>query len=265
MPALQLPDTFLAYETEGQGEPVVFLNGIMMSIASWAQQRKLFSERYQCIFYDFRDQLLSGKVSAPYSMDVHVRDLERLLDHLGVQQCHIVGTSYGGEVGMLFALAHPERVKTLSVIASVPWSDALLRLQVGLWRQAAVFSGQWLYETLAAFSFSAGFLGAQPDFIRNGIERVASLPPDYFYGFARLCDAFLELDIRDQLIHIQAPTLIVSPDADILKVPYYSRYMAERIPGAKLWNISGAGHAVVLEQPELINKGLAEFMEGSRF
>lgn len=260
MPVLQLPDTFLAYETEGQGEPVVFLNGIMMSIASWAQQRRFFSGQYQCIFHDFRDQLLSGKATQSYKMEVHVQDLERLLDHLGVQQCHIVGTSYGGEVGMLFALAHPERVKTLSVIASVPYSDALLRLQVGLWRQAAVFSGQWLYETLAAFSFSAGFLGAQPDFIRNGIERVASLPPDYFYGFARLCDAFLELDIRDQLIHIQVPTLIVSPGADILKVPHYSRYMAARIPGAQLWEIPGAGHAVVLEQPDVVNQKLAEFI-----
>jgi len=263
MPALQFPDTFLAYETEGQGEPVVFLNGIMMSIASWAQQRRFFSEQYQCVFHDFRDQLLSGKASAPYSMGVHVSDLERLLDHLGIAQCHLVGTSYGGEVGMLFALAHPERVKTLSVIASVPWSDALLRLQVGLWRQAAVFSGQWLYEILAAFSFSAPFLGAQPDFIRHGMERVSSLPPDYFYGFARLCDAFLELDIRDQLAHIQAPTLIVSPGADILKVPYYSRYMAARIPGAQIFEIPGAGHAVVLEQPDVVNLKLAEFISHS--
>ncbi len=260
MPVLQLSDTFLAYETEGQGEPVVFLNGIMMSIASWAQQRRFFSDRYQCIFHDFRDQLLSGKASKSYNMDVHVQDLKQLLDHLGIQQCHVVGTSYGGEVGMLFALAHPERVKTLSVIASVPWADVLLRLQVGLWRQAAFFSGQWLYETLAAFSFSAAFLGAQPDFIRSGIERVSSLLPYYFTGFARLCDAFLTLDIRVQLAEIQCPTLIVSPGADILKVPYYSRYMAERIPGAQLWEIPAAGHAVVLEQPEEINRGLAEFM-----
>lgn len=260
MPVLPLPDTFLSYETEGQGEPVVFLNGIMMSIASWAQQRRYFSGQYQCIFHDFRDQLLSGKASESYNMDVHVKDLKSLLDHLGVEQCHIVGTSYGGEVGLMFALAHPDRVKTLSVIASVPWPDALLRLQVGLWRQAAFFSGRWLYETLAAFSFSSGFLGAQPDFVRIGIERVSSLPPDYFYGFARLCDAFLTLDVREQLADIQCPALIVSPGADILKVPYYSRYMAARIPGAELWEIPGAGHAVVLEQPEAVNQKLAVFI-----
>lgn len=260
MPVLQLSDTFLSYETGGKGEPLVFLNGIMMSIASWAQHRKFFSSQYRCIFHDFRDQLLSGKSSSAYKMDVHVQDLERLLDYLGVQQCHIIGTSYGGEVGMMFALAHPERVKTLSVIASVPWPDALLRLQVGLWRQAAMMSGQWLYETLAAFSFSAEFLGAQPDFIRSGIERISALPPDYFTGFARLCDAFLTLDIRDQLKYIECPTLIVSPGADILKVPYYSRYMAGRIPGAQLWEIPAAGHAVVMEQPEVVQQGLAQFM-----
>lgn len=261
MPALQLTDSIhLAYEVEGEGEAVVFLNGIMMSVASWAQQRRFFSRRYRCVFHDFRDQLLSGKASEPYGMDVHVRDLEQLLDHLGIRECHLVGTSYGGEVGMMFALAHPKRVKTLSVIASVPWPDALLRLQVNIWRQAALFSGQWLYETLAAFSFSAGFLGANPALIRSGIERISSLPPDYFYGFVRLCDAFLGLDIRAQLADIQCPVLVVSPGADILKVPYYSRYMAANIPGAKLWEIPNAGHAVVLEQPEAINEGVGEFI-----
>ncbi len=261
---LQLTDTFLAYDIEGEGEPVAFLNGIMMSIASWAFQRQYFSPRYRCIFHDFRDQLLSGRLSGDYTMDIHVEDLARLLDHLGIERCHLVGTSYGGEVAMLFALAYPQRVKTLTVIASVPYSDSLLRLQVGLWRRAARFSADWLYELLAAFSFSGQFLGANPDFLRSGVERVSAFPTEYFEGFARLCDAFLRLDIRDRLHRISAPTLIVSPGADILKAPWYSRYMAARIPGAILWEIPDAGHAAVMEQPEAINKRVEIFLQTSR-
>ncbi len=261
MQKLYIEDTFITYDTEGRGEPIVFLNGIMMSVASWALQRPFFTRNYQCIFHDFRDQLLSGRQSTPYSMDVHVHDLTRLLDHLGIDTCHVIGTSYGGEVGMLFALARPERVKSLTVIASVPYSDALLRLQVGLWRQAATFSARWLYEILAAFSFSGKFLGSNPDFLRNGIERLSTFPPDYFDGFARLCDAFLQLDLRDQLSRITAPTLIISPGADILKAPWYSRYMAARIPGALLWEIADAGHAVVMEQPEIVNNRVKTFLE----
>lgn len=260
MPQLQLADTFIGYETEGAGEPLIFLNGIMMSIASWALQRRHFAQRYQCIFHDFRDQLLSGRSRENYSMEVHADDLACLLDHLGIERCHIVGTSYGGEVGMIFALKYPQRVKTLSVIASVPCSDALLRLQVQLWRRAARFSADWLYELVAAFSFSGRYLGANPDFLRNSIERISSLPPDYFEGFIRLCDAFLQFDIRDQLHQINAPTLIVSPGADILKVPWYSRYMADRIPGAILWELPNAGHAAILEQPEALNKRLEAFL-----
>ena len=260
MPQLPLDGAFIAYETEGRGEPVVFLNGIMMSMASWAFQRQHFTSRFQCIFHDFRDQLLSSRQPGQYAMDIHVDDLLGLLDHLGIEQCHIVGTSYGGDVGMVFALAHPQRVKTLSVIASVPYSDSLLRLQVHLWRRAALFSADWLYELVAAFSFSGRYLGANPDLVRSGIERVGGFPPDYFKGFARLCDAFLQLDIREQLPHIQAPTLIVSPGADILKAPWYSRYMAGRIPGAILWELPGAGHAAILEQPEAVNKRLETFL-----
>jgi len=253
-------DTWLAFDKEGRGEPVVFLNGIMMTMASWGAQRSHFSQNFHCIFHDFRDQMWSGRLTERYSMDIHAEDLVRLLDHIGVERCHIVGTSYGGEVGMLFALAYPDRVSTLTAIACVPWSDALLQFQVGLWRNAARWSAQWLYELLAAFSFSGNFLAAQPEYIQKGIARLSALPPDYFEGFIRLCDAFFKLDLRGQLEKISVPSLIISPGADILKAPWYSRYMAERIPGAILWEVPFAGHAVVLEQPEAINARVEHFL-----
>jgi 3-oxoadipate enol-lactonase len=261
MQTFSFDNTWLAYAEEGEGEPLVFLNGIMMTMASWSAQSSYFSRNYRCVFHDFRDQLWSGRHPATYSMHSHASDLARLLDHLGIDRCHIVGTSYGGEVGMLFAMAFPDRVRTLTAIACVPWSDALLQFQVGLWRNAAQWSAQWLYELLAAFSFSGTFLGANPSYIQQGIERLSLLPPDYFEGFIRLCDAFLKLDLSGQLEEIKVPALIISPGADILKAPWYSRYMAEKIPGAILWEIPRAGHAVVLEQPEAINSRVDQFLQ----
>ena len=238
----------------------MFLNGIMMTMASWSAQRNHFSRNFQCVFHDFKDQMWSGRQPESYSMETHAKDLACLLDHIEIDRCHIVGTSYGGEVGMLFALEYPERVRTLTAIACVPWSDLLLQFQVGLWRNAARCSAQWLYELLAAFSFSGNFLAAQPEYAQKGVARLSALPPDYFEGFIRLCDAFLRLDLRGQLEKISVPTLIISPGADILKVPWYSRYMAERITGSILWEIPFAGHAVVLEQPEVINARVEHFL-----
>jgi 3-oxoadipate enol-lactonase len=117
MPVTEIRGTSIAYELAGEGPPLVFLNGVMMTVQSWVFQRRALAGRFRCVLHDFRGQLLSpGRVA---HMSEHVDDLAALLDHLGIESAHVAGTSYGGEVGMMFAAAHPERVRSLAVITSV--------------------------------------------------------------------------------------------------------------------------------------------------
>ena len=108
-----------------------------MTIQSWTPQLVLFKKRYQCIMHDFRGQLLSDKPDEPYSMEQHADDFLKLLDHLKIEKCHIIGTSYGGEVGLVFAYKYPHRVNSLAVIASVSYVEPLLREQVESWAELA--------------------------------------------------------------------------------------------------------------------------------
>lgn len=245
----------LAYEVAGEGEPVVLLNGVMMTIAaSWVFQRRALEPRYRLILHDFRGQLLSpGTVS---DMREHVDDLAALLDHLEIETAHLAGASYGGEVGMMFAGAFPERVRSLAVIGSVSHIDAPLHDAVALWRDVALTAPETLYDITAPYNFTPQFL--TETFLEQGRARLAAYPPEFFTNFAALCDAFLRLDVDPS--KIQCPALVIAGEKDALKPVHYSRTIAAQIPKARLVIIPGGPHAVGIEMADAVNAELLRFL-----
>ena len=246
------------HEVVGAGEPLVLLNGIMMTTASWAKQTSALATRFCCILHDFRGQLRSEKPPGPYSMQMHVADLLTLLDELGIERAHLVGTSYGGEVGMMFAGAHPDRVRSLSVIASVSRVDQSLRDSIALWAETARNAPEHLWEVSLPYNYSPQFIAANPSFIEASRQRVSAMPPDWFRGLADLCDAFLRLDV--DLGAIRCPTLVLAAAGDLLKPLRFSREIADGIANAQLAIIEDAGHAVVIEKPDAVNSLLFQFL-----
>ena len=69
---------------DGEGEPIAFLNGVLMTVDSWKLQTHEISLRFRCVMHDFRGQLRSSKPDEPWSLEDHARDLVALLDHLVV-------------------------------------------------------------------------------------------------------------------------------------------------------------------------------------
>lgn len=261
MPRLKLGQTGLYWESLGEGEPVVFLNGILMTVDSWRLQTRVMSRRYRCVMHDFRGQLLSPGPEAPWTLESHSADLLALLDHLGIGKCHIVGTSYGGEVGMIFAATHPDRVRSLSVITSVSEVGPETASAVGDWKRAALDAPETLYRTMLSTTFSPEFVNANPALVSLGEARMEACDEKFFQSFAGLVDAFIQLNITPQLKDIRCPTLVIAGEKDLLKPPLYSEIIADNIVNSELMVIPGAGHAVVLEQPEQINRALMEFID----
>lgn len=260
MPEATINAVRLHYELLGRGEPVAFLNGILMTTQSWALQTAFMQQRYRCLLHDMRGQLRSEKPEGRYALARHVADLHGLLDHLKIASCHVVGTSYGGEVGMLFACEHPERVRTLSVIASASHLEPLLGAQTSLWARLAREHPDALYDAVAAFTFSNGFLSKNPAALQQGADRLKGQPPAFFQAFARLVEAFQELAITDRLGQLRCPTLVICGEDDALKPVRYSRVIAGAIPGAELVVVPDAGHAVVIEQADTVNSRLHDFI-----
>jgi 3-oxoadipate enol-lactonase len=253
----------LFYEVLGPGsddrERVVLLNGIMMTTRTWAPQLRALTARFRCVLHDFRGQLRSPH-RAPLNIEQHADDLAALLDHLDIERAHVVGTSYGGEVGMIFAYTYPERVKSLTVIASTSRADEHMRQRVFAAMNAATTEHDRLYDIVARDFFSPGFLGAHPEILSEGRARMAAYPDDFFAGYVNLCDAFSALDITDNLRAIRCPTLVIAAERDTLKPVPCSETIANEIEGARLLVIPNAGHAVVIERPDDINLALLEFL-----
>jgi len=109
-------------------------------------------------------------------------------------------------------------------------------------------------------TFSPAFVAANPLMIELGEARVQSCDEAFFKAFAGLVDAFCELDITPLLEKIRCPALIVAGEKDLLKPPRYSRIIADGIADAELRIAPGSGHAVVLEQPDWLNRELLDFI-----
>ncbi len=230
----------------------------MMTMQSWALQVPRLSARFCCVLHDFRGQLRSGKPGR-YTLQQHVDDLGALLDFLGIARADLAGTSYGGEIGMLFAIAHPERVRRLAVIACVSEADAALRETVGRWIDVARREPDRLYDESVRDNFSEAFLAAHPQFVELGRERLRAYPREWFGAFAELCEAALTLKVS--LAEIRVPTLVVCGENDALKPVAYSRAIAAAIPDAKPVIVPDAGHAVVIEKPDEVCAALESFLQ----
>ena len=96
------------YEIHGKGEPLMILNGIMMSTASWKAFFPDLSRHNTVILVDFLDQGQSSRMTEPYTHAIQVRLLDALVSALPFERVSVMGISYGGEVAIQFAIHHPD-------------------------------------------------------------------------------------------------------------------------------------------------------------
>lgn len=260
MPKAVVNGINLYYEISGpKGAPVLVLsNGIMMSTASWAFQKAALEQHLQVLLYDCRGMWQSDHPAGPYSMQIHADDLAGLLDALEIEQAHIAGISYGAEISMVFALTYPEKTSSLIIIDGVSEIHPLLRAQTYPWLMAAERNDpELLLRTSYFLNFGEDWIISNQAFIESSVERFAQLD---MKALTYLMQAFYELDITEQLSKILKPTLVISGDEDLIKGPAYAKIISDQIPGSELVLIPGAGHAVCLEKPAILNTLLLGFV-----
>jgi 3-oxoadipate enol-lactonase len=262
MERLEVNGVELAYElTGGEGEAVVLLNGIAMSIVHWKPFVEALAPARKVLAHDFRGQLQSSRPAGPYSLELHAADLAGLMDALGLARAHIVGTSYGSEVGLVFARAYPERASSLTVIDGASEADPVLRAAVESWKAAALVDPVAFYRALVPWTYSARYIASHVEMLASREKAVAGLPRGYFEAFAALCDAFLAIDETRRLGGIRCPTLVLVGERDILKHRGYSEIIARGIRGARLEVLPGLGHAAVIEDPAAVLSRITSFLD----
>jgi pimeloyl-ACP methyl ester carboxylesterase len=229
-----------------------------MSTGSWAYQLPVFSRYLRVLLYDCRGMWQSAHPAGPYSMEQHADDLAALLDALQIEQAHIAGISYGGEVSLTFALKYPQRTRSLVVSSAIATTDPEMKDLTASWCQAAeARDPAALFQATASLNFSPEWAAANRPLLEAARARYVQLD---MAAFRELMGAFLRLDLLAELPKITAPSLVTVGELDILKSPKYARLIANGIPKAEFAIIPGAGHAVSWEKPGVFNSLVLGFV-----
>ena len=259
MPISKVNGVELYYEIHGEGEPVIFGNGVFSNTLGWINQTNVFSNEYQVILYDLRGQGQSEKPASQYSFEIHAEDQSALLEYLGISMVHHVGISYGAELGLVFALKFPEMLKSLVACGAVSHVGTLLREMCLLWRYACEQEDPDLfYHSTVPLNFGETFIRDNAVILEQARTRYSGLdyPP-----LVRLIDAFLMLDVTDQLSEIKTPTCVIAGENDILKPAYpYSKMIHDRLPNSEFNIVKDSGHAITFEKPDEFNSIVLGFL-----
>jgi pimeloyl-ACP methyl ester carboxylesterase len=256
------------HQTDGDGPPLLLLNGIAMSAASWGPVAEPLAESFTVIRCDLRGQLMSPG-SPPEDVGDHLCDVVETLDHLGLDSVHVLATSFGGAVGALLAARHPSRVRSLVIVASADGFTDVMAAEVARWRDGVLRSLEHgdrgvLSDILEPVVYSPAYVETHRDERTLRRQRIAMLPEQWFKDLIRLLDSAESYSLAGELGAIHCRTLVVAAELDGFIPLERCRALAEAIPGAEFRVIGGAGHAVVVERPAAIVGVAEEFFGAGR-
>jgi pimeloyl-ACP methyl ester carboxylesterase len=255
------------YSARGEGHPLVLSNPSFSSYRLWESQAEALAERCRVVTWDYRGH---GRSSVPtgdaaYSLDRVVSDLGAVLDAAtGGEPAHLGGLSVGGMVSLSFALAHPERVRTLLLFNTGPGfknPDALAGWQKMLERAAIKLEEVGLERYLEGRRATAELLGLRPDSpqARATREGVLTSSVDGLARFARRVAGPVP-NLVDRLCEIPIPALILVGEKDEA-FQRASRVLAAKLPGGFRVELPGAGHALNLDEPEAFLAEVGRFLD----
>lgn len=256
----------LFYEIKGNpdgNETVAFFNGVMASTSSWAYQVPIFEKLgYRIILHDFKGQTMSDKPDGEYTFKQHAEEAKALFDYLKVKKLHIIGTSYGGEVALRFAIDFPDYTKSIALIDSVSELDETLKLLVSGWKTFAnIDDPEGFFWGMAPSIYSNSFIKANKEFLTIRAKALKNISADYFKGQISLYNTFEhDLNMTGELSEIKCPALVVVGEEDILKPYKFSKILADNISNSEFAVIPGSGHVTIFEKPNILNTMLIGFV-----
>lgn len=266
MSKFTINDVDLYYELSGNPkaqETIVFLNGAMASTNSWINQVALFERAgYRILLHDFKGQLKSDKPQGPYTFHQHAFETVELMQKLGIEKAHIVGSSYGGEVGLRMAIDFPVFVESLTVIDSLSELDSLVENFVLNWRHLCDdLDGEAFFNGIMPTIYGEKYIRENTEMLKTRAQQMKVLPEEYFIGQTYLYDTFLQdVNSTSELKMIQCPVLIINGEDDILKPSKFSRILHENIKQSNWLEIPDCGHVAIIEQAATVNICILGFL-----
>lgn len=220
------------YIERGEGFPLILLHGNGEDVSYFEHQMEPFARHFRVIAIDTRGHGQTPRGEAPFTIRQFAEDLLGFMDLHQIEKAHVLGFSDGGNIAMVFALAHPERVEKLildgaNLNASGVKSKIQIPIEIG-YRMARLFAKK------------------SPE-ARKNAELLGLMVNDP--------------NVKpEELARIQNPTLVMAGDNDMIK-DRHTRLIAASIPGAELAIIPGS-HFIANKNPDAFNEAVLRFLCG---
>ena len=248
----------IGYAIAGQGPPLVksanWLNHLEFDWQSpvWRHVLEEFARDHLLVRYDERGNGLSDWNVDDLTFEAFVRDLESVVDALGLDRIPILGISQGGPVAIAYAVRHPEKVSHLILYGSYArgWDKRGSQQQIELRQAQLTLIKLGWGQDHAAFRqmFTSLYLpDGAPEHWQwfNDLQRISTSPENAY----RLLEELGKIDVVDLLPQVQTPTLVLHRRGDAA-VPFEAgRLLAASIPGARFVPLEGNNHLLLESEP----------------
>lgn len=247
----------LSYFIEGDGMPLVLIHGVGSRASDWDRVVERLGPGFRLLRYDLRGHGASEAPPGPYLIDDFVSDLVALMDEANLPAACIAGFSLGGLVAQGLALRHPARVRKLALLGTVAGrtDEERERVQGRLDFIASTHPASYFDQSLDRW-FTPAFQAAHPEWVASRRETVTAMDQA---AYAAAYHALAFTDFGSELAGIEAPTLVMTGEADQGSNPRMARYMASMIAGAELEILPGLRHSILIEAPDEVARALRRF------
>ena len=259
MPQIAANGVELNYDLTGpEDAPVITLsNSLSSNLHMWDDQMEALSG-YRVLRYDKRGHGSSSAPEGPYTLELLADDVIGLWDALGIEESHYCGLSIGGMIGQALALKKPSQLQALMLCdtssripadAAPTWDERIATAEAdGMAALVEGTIGRWLSE---------GFIAREPDRAEKVRKMIRTTSVT---GYAGCCRAISQLDYTDRVSEIDVPTKIVVGENDPGTPVKANEVIHQRIAGSEFQVIPDALHLPNIEQREIFNASLTEFL-----
>jgi len=246
-----------AWSLEGQSQaPVVVLaNGLATDRSIWAPQVGALSQSYRVLTYDMRGHGDTETTPDDYSLGLLAGDIMALLAELDIDSAHFVGFSLGAMVAQYLGANDPSRLRSLTLCATssdspkAVWETRVTAVRAhGVPPQVEATIDRW---------FTSNFRRSHPDVMDNMRKMVLRTTKD---GYAGCAAAIRDMRLSSVIGCIRVPTLVIAGELDLSTPLEMVKRIADAIPGAGFLSVADAAHMPTIEQPDVCNAAITEFL-----
>lgn len=255
----------LFYKEYGEGEPIIFLNGMAMSTNSWSPFIRDVAKKNKMIAIDLIDQGKAYGFDGEYTIETQSDALKEVLDALNMDRGHIVGISYGGQVALSFTLKYMNKVKSLTLINTSADTSTHIRKLIKGWIDAAkTLNGEYFSSIMLKSMYSKRYYKENCNKIIELQEYFKKkLDEDYYDKLLRTYNSSLDFNVIHKLNKIKIPTLIITSEEDYVIPKKFQMDLHRQIVNSKVNIFKDCGHGIIYEKPQEFIKTLLNFVHSS--